>query len=242
MAIKTGEPSNIQVVPWSKVGEHISCLADSLDSLLATIQQKFERNNRNLVLFNLGRRALHEARRVATGIEHPIEEAAWSVRNLHEIDLTIRYIQQSEEHLRDWLGQMTQDEKDIIEGVLVLQDKMKPEDVERSKARLKRVEETGSRLGIAMRRPWNMSHIARATDREKEYKMLYKFYSKYVHPSSWLANGRIERVQSITYKNLLVGLSQVLTRRVYGLLFESFPLSENDVSANRKSFPWEIPL
>ncbi len=102
---------------------------------------------------------------------------------------------------------MLQDEKEIIEGVLVLQDKMKPEDVEGSKARLKRVEEASSRLGIEMRRPWTMNHIARATDREEEYKMLYKFYSKFVHPSSWLANSRIERVQSVTYKNLLVGLA-----------------------------------
>jgi Family of unknown function (DUF5677) len=198
MAIEKGEASKIQIVSWSEVGKHISSLADSLDALLATIQQRFERNDHSLVLFNLGRRALQEARRVAIRIEEPIEETAWSVRNLHEIDLSIRYIQQDEDHLKDWLGQMSQDEKDIIEGVLVLQNKMKSEDVQSSKARLQRVEEGTSRFGFKMRKPWRMSDIARKTDRETEYKMLYKFYSKFVHPSSWLANGRIERVQSTT--------------------------------------------
>src|SRR5208282_5716072 len=137
MKIKIRQRGRIEVRPWAEVGEHVSDLASSLDSLLATAQQRFQRDNRSLAFFNLGRRAFYEVRRVATRLEDPIEELAWSVRNLHEIELTLRYLLQNEAHLNQWLRQMANDEREIVEGVLMLQDKMTSEDVASSNGRLK---------------------------------------------------------------------------------------------------------
>ena len=83
-----------------------------------------------------------------------------------------------------------------------------------------------------------MQYLAQATDREHEYQTFYKFFSKFVHPSSWLVNGQRERTGASGYRNLIVGLAQVLARRIYGLLFEEYPLEESDVVPGSHSKPW----
>ena len=235
------DSSRLEVRPWPEVGSHISVLASTLDSLLATIQHRFERNNRNLALFSLGYKALQEVRRVVTHLEDEIEQLAWSVRNLHEIDLILRYVLQSEANLKHWVGQMLADEKEIVEGFLVLEDVISSEQSIQFKERLKRLEEVCARLGLTMQRPWRIDQLAKATNRQKEYRNLYKFYSKFVHPSSWLVNGRKERTGSVMYRNLLVVLSQALTRRIYGLLAEEFELHESAIMQGARSTPWEEP-
>jgi hypothetical protein len=239
MAIKKGDTHKLEVMPWPKVADHVRDLADSIDTLLATIQARFERNNRNLVLFNLGFRAVYELRRVATHIEGDIEELAWSVRNLHEIDLTLRYVLQSAEYLDEWTAQMLTDEKDVVEGFLSLADKLPAQDRVQFEQRLQRIQEASRKLGLQMRRPWSMRHLAQATSREREYDTFDKFFSKFVHPSSWLLNGRRERTGATGYRNLIVGLAQVLARRIYGLLFEEYRLEERDVVPGARCRPWE---
>ncbi|MBI4522912.1 MAG: hypothetical protein HY695_03760 [Deltaproteobacteria bacterium] len=223
---------------WPKVKSHVLDLADSLDALLATIQDRLDRNDRNLCLFNLGARAMHEVRRVAQALEGDIEDSAWRVRNLHEIDLTLRYILQSDEHLAEWTGQMLTDEKDVVEGFMTLAAKLSPRDRARLEERLARIRETSTRLGLEMRRPWLMRNLAKATNREREYQMFYKFFSKFVHPSAWLVNGRWERTGGPTYRNLIVGLTQGLCRRIYGLLFDEYRLDERDIVPGSHSRPW----
>ena len=239
--MKIRQRGRIEVRPLAEVGEHVSELASSLDSLLVTVQQRFKRDSRSLAFFNLGRRAYYEVQRVASRLEDSIEELASSVRNLHEIELTLRYLLQNEAHLNQWLGQMANDEREIVEGFLMLQDKMTPEDVARSNARLKTLEDTCSRLGFERRTPWTMRQLSRSSKRTREYDTFYKFYSMFVHPSSWLVNGQSVQVQSVSYKSLLVSLAQVIARRVYGLLLVEFELSESDLLANAKSAGRKTP-
>ncbi len=238
MPVKKGNIHRPQEMPWPRVREHVLDVASSLDALLATIQDRVERNDRNLARFNLGSRAVHELRRVADHLEGNLEELAWSVRNLHEIDLTLRYIQQSDERLAEWTAQMLTDEKDVVEGFLTLAAKLPPQERARLEERLDRIQETSATLGLQMRRPWSMRSLAQGTGREHEYDTFYKFFSKFVHPSSWIVNGRRERTGATVYRNLIVGLAQVLARRIYGLLFDEYRLEESDVVQGSHSRPW----
>jgi hypothetical protein len=241
MPIKKGDISRMETVSWSKVAEHLLDLTNSVDALLATIQGRFERNDLNVGLFNLGFRAINELRRVARDVEGPIEELAWSVRNLHEIDLTLRYVLQSQENLAEWTDQMLTDEKDVVEGFLTLGDQFAAEDRLRLEERLRRIHDAARRLDAKMRRPWAMRHLAQATNREKEYETFYKFLSKFVHPSSWIVNGRSERTGATEYRNLILGLAQVLARRIYGLLYDHCGLEEQDVVEGTHSVRWQAP-
>lgn len=237
MPIRKDEKHRIGAAPWSRVTDHILDLAVSLESLLATIQTGQERNDNNVALFNLGRRAAHEVRRVAPHVESELAEIAWSIRSLHEIDLTLRYLLQGEEHFNEWQAQMLADEKDIVEGFLL--SEQVPADQRASwEERLRRVQETSARLGLEMRRRLTTRQLARQTGREAEYDAFFKFLSKFVHPSSWLVNGRAERINADGYRNLLVGLSQVLARRIYGILFEHYRLQDADLLPGARSVPW----
>lgn len=238
MPIKKGNTHKLEEMHWPKVRNHVLDLASALDALLAAIQGRVERNDRNLSLFNLGFRAVHELRRVAEHLEGNVEELAWSTRNLHEIDLTLRYIVQSDEHLAEWTAQMLTDEKDVVEGFLTLATKLPQQERVRLERRLERIQETSARLGVEMPRPWSMRSLARGTDREREYNAFYKFFSKFVHPSSWLVNGRRERISETGYRNLVVGLAQVLARRIYGLLFDEYRVEESDIVHGSHSRPW----
>jgi len=134
---------------------------------------------------------------------------------------------------------MLTDEKDVVEGFLTLADQYSEHQRLTFEERLRRIQEASSRLGLEMRRPWSMGHLAKATNREREYKIFYKFFSKFVHPSSWLVNARRERTGAAAYRNLIVGLAQVLARRVYGILFDHYQLEEVDVVQGSCSSPWE---
>jgi hypothetical protein len=138
---------------------------------------------KNVVLFNLGRRALHELWRVAAHVEGNIEELAWSVRNLHEVDLTLRYVLQRDENLTEWTAQMLTDEQDVVGGFLTLADQFSEHQRLLFRERLGSIREASAKLGLEMRRPWSMRHLAKATKREGEYDLFYKFFSKFVlHP------------------------------------------------------------
>jgi hypothetical protein len=241
MPIKKGDVSRLETVSWSQVADHIADLTNSVDALLATIQGRFERNDRNLCFFNLGFRAVNELRRVGRDVEGPIEELAWSVRNLHEIDLTLRYIMQEEEKLNEWIAQMLTDEKDVVEGFLTLSSQFTDADRLRLQERLQRIQDAAKRFGTPMRRPWAMRQLAQATGREKEYEISYKFFSKFVHPSSWIINYRSEKTNAAEYRNLILGMAQVLARRIYGLLFDHYKLEEGDVIEGAHSTRWQAP-
>lgn len=133
---------------------------------------------------------------------------------------------------------MLTDEKDVVEGFLTLAAKLPQQECARLEERLERIRETSARLRLEMRRPWAMRSLARGTDREREYDTFYKFFSKFVHPSSRLVNGRGERTGAAGYRNLIVGLAQVLARRICGLLFEEYRLEESDVVQGRSCRPW----
>jgi hypothetical protein len=106
---------------------------------------------------------------VARHFEGEIEELAWSVRNLHEIDLTLRYVLQSTESLEEWTAQILTDEKDVVQGFLTLADKYPDQARAEFERRLQKIEKVSQRLGLEMRRPWSMRHLAKATGREAEY-------------------------------------------------------------------------
>ena len=107
---------NLTEVPWRQVAEHLEALLDGLHSVLSTIQSGFDRDNRSLGLFNLGFRAARELQRAISWLLEPNDLLAWCVRNLFELDLTLRRVTDSDDALKLWTGQMLKDEQDIVQG------------------------------------------------------------------------------------------------------------------------------
>lgn len=177
-----------------------------------------------IIFFNLGYRALSDLRSAAELVQGDICTLAWHVRNLHEIDLTLRYITSDEANVAVWSAQMFGDEIDVVEGFLVLAKEMSTADRERLTARAAGIRSHAIAMGLTIGRPWRTSEIAKATGRDLEYRLFYKFYSKFVHPTSWIVNGRPARTGSQAYRDLLVGLAQALGDRISRIMIEQFHL------------------
>lgn len=232
------EIAALAVAPWPDVKLHIDGIADELDAVLATIQATRERDNQSLALFNLGRRALYEVRRVATHLEDDITELAWSVRNLHEIDLILQRIADDPDAMLEWTAQMVTDEEEIAKGFLALGEILPEEQKALLRQRVQAVTQAAANLKLEHKRPWSMARLAMATGRADEYAVFYRLFSKFVHPSSWLVNANRDRIESYGYRNLLVGLTQVLGRRVRQVLVDTMGLAAHEIAATSTSAPW----
>ncbi|HYX71131.1 MAG TPA: hypothetical protein VE732_00045, partial [Nitrososphaera sp.] len=73
---------------------------------------------------------------------------------------------------------------------------------------------------------------------EVEYRMLYKFLSKYVHPTSWLINANPDRTDSDLYRNMLVGLVQIFAGRIQRDIESDFDLKDRVQVTGHRCVRW----
>jgi hypothetical protein len=234
----SSDSNNLRAVSWEELAEHLNQRVLSLHSLLLTVQSAFDRNNRNLAIFNLGQRAAEEIDRAKKWLLDSNELLAWSVRNLYEIHLTLRKVLQSEEFLNQWLGQFFNDDREIIAGFQELRDRYPTPVNELHDRQQEGLKQVCDNLGIEMSRPWRVPELARSVGREVEYRMFYKFLSKYVHPTSWLINANLDRTNSDLYRNMLVGLTQILAGRIQSEIESDFDLKDRVQVTGHRCVRW----
>jgi hypothetical protein len=89
-----------------------------------------------------------------------------------------------------------------------------------------------------MARPLPVRNLAAVVGREAEYQLFYKFYSKFAHPTSWIVNSDPQRIGSVMYRNLLLGLAQVFADRMSLLLLETFRIQETSIMPGAEAADW----
>jgi hypothetical protein len=230
--------NNLLQAPWEQVSEHLGKRVELFHSLLGILQSGFDRNDRNLALFNIGYRAAQEVGRTSHWLHESNDLVAWCVRNLYELDLILNKILSSTEALNNWLGQFAKDEIDIIEGFQTIRD-ISSERVNEHFGQLSaKIKKFSQSSGFEMSGPWITAKLAKSIGREGEYRLFYKFLSKYVHPSSWSINANQARINSDDYRNILVGLVQILERRLYDRLEKEFDLAGRVSPTEQRCSPW----
>ena len=231
-------------VPLDELESHLAKKISELHSLLATIQSTFERNNTSLALFNLGYRTVYELDKIKRHLNDYTDQIAWSVRNLCELNLVLLHVLESEENLKNWLEQMPSDEKDIIEGFLILKDKFHIEDKERLENRLNGLKATCTRLGLDMKRPWKIFNLAEWQESLMSINCFFINFIRNLFIRQWwiCGNGCVDRINSPMYKNLLIGLAQIFVDRNYELLLDKFNIDKSNIISNAVAVPWETPL
>jgi hypothetical protein len=86
------------------------------------------------------------------------------------------------------MGQAAGDEKAITEGLLGLAQDESRSAVGILRNRLSEIDDICKRHGIDPSRPFQIGNLARDVGCTEDYNALYKLFSKYVHPSSYLVN------------------------------------------------------
>lgn len=114
-----------------------------------------------------------------------------------------------------WLGQLAGDEVQILEGVLTLANGAKREHIATLNSRLIEISAICKRHGINPSKPFQIAELARIMNRSEDYNALYKLFSKYVHPSSWLVNNSEEITQNTDTLNIFVIHSQLYSGDSY---------------------------
>jgi len=175
-------------MPPEEVPKHLRGLAQKVRQLLVSIGSSISRSNERDAVTNLAKRTAAELEQLASFYPSSIEGVAWCTRNLFEVNLVLRYVLLDPKHVNEWMGQAAGDEKEITEGLLSLTgDESRPE-VRVLRNRLSQIDEICKRHGIEPSHPFRIADLARDVGRTDDYKALYKLFSKYVHPSSYVIN------------------------------------------------------
>ena len=205
-------------MPDHQVSEHLKKLSSTVGALARDIGIRTERSNASVAYANLANRTATELSRLASFYLSDIEGAAWCARNIFEINLVLRYISRGTENLHRWMGQFAGDEKQIIEGFLTLSSDSNLPEKKVLQDRLVAIDAITARHNIQASGPFNIKTIADQEQLGEEYVGLYKLFSKYVHPSSWLVNASAESVQSKEYLNIFVIYAQLHASDSYSRL------------------------
>lgn len=193
-----------------KVSGHLQGLSSQCSALAAKIDADIVRTDRTVALANFCAYIARELLQLSSFYPNNVSGLAWCARNLFETNLIVRHILTSEENLRAWLGQMLQDEKDFIDGVLsVAVEEQGREAVIHLRNRLKQLDEMGRRHSIEYSKPRPMRSLAKGLGIEDEYVGLYKLFSKYVHPTSLLINAWSRQEAETLWLNVFLVKAQI---------------------------------
>jgi hypothetical protein len=229
----------LREVPPDELSRHLGELVKGMESALATIQSGFDRDNRSLALFNLGFRATREFERLREWLSKSNDLLSWCVRNLYEIDLILRRIISSDELLKEWIGQSLKDEEDIVTGFQTLREHYSPAANQLHDKIKETIAQFRSDHEFEPPGAWNVRVQAQAVGREKEHRLMYKFLSKYIHPTSWIVNRDSERTNCDSYRNLLIGIAQVLIHGIRATLESAFEIQGRVQITNARAIPWK---
>jgi len=141
-----------------------------------------------------------------------LEILALATRNTFELYLRLKHILASDANAQSWRNEAVTDHLEIYEGILELDG---PESAKRTiAAECEAIRQDAVGRGL---RPADhlerVGSLAHAAGLDREYKAFYKFYSKLVHPSSFLVN-RPTAATTPAFRSTLIFNLQVYGHRV----------------------------
>jgi hypothetical protein len=179
-----------------------------LKGLLELIEQSGINRERKFIDFRILSATIKEIQRISVN-ELNNETLALSTRNVFELNMIYQYTSLNDENLREWIGNRANDEIEILEGILTLSEKTNSEDEKIAKARIDNIRTTAQNKNYKISKQLTTNVLAEKVGLFKEYKGLFKLYSKFIHPTSYLINSNPEAVNSLQYKNIFLMQFQI---------------------------------
>jgi len=133
---------------------------------------------------------------------------AWIARNMFEIYLIVRSVLSSDENAKKFISRHAFDEIDILDGIKKIPESGHSKETTVIDKRIGVINDLVEKHGMTFSKAPRMAELAGETGLTNDYEGFYKFYSKYVHPSSWLILGDREKVHSSEYRNIFLIMAQ----------------------------------
>jgi len=197
-ALKFGDVSELK----NKIVSDVS----NIEAFMNRFKEKHKRNTKNVVLFNILRKAITYMECLKLGIDGPTEQLAFSTRSLFELNLITRYVLKSEENLDRFVYQSAVNKRETYEGILTLSDDPSNPNAKDIRKEIERID--GLLKGKDARKLPSTKDMAKGLDALDEYIGLFKLYCNYVHPSSYTINAGSEEVHSPYIRNVFLIKSQ----------------------------------
>lgn len=159
-------------------------------SVCSWIKSNRPRDERSVTLLNLLSSSAQYLRVASDNLEAHISIVALVTRSLYELNVRVRAILSSDEHLQNWLSEALTDKIQTLEGLMEL-NTVHDMTAERSilLAEISRLNDLRKKYKLpTIKRPADAGVIAREVGLNDEHKALFKLFSKLVHPSSYLIN------------------------------------------------------
>lgn len=205
-----------------QLSKKIFSLETSINNYCTKIRTTTERNMRNLAIYNIAIRLVIELNRIRQWLKESNDMLGWCSRNIFELNLTLRYILQSENNVNIWMWQRFSDEIQILEGILGSVKNMNHRAVTILTNRINEIKKKTKENKIVLSNHVPISKLATKVGLQSEYRAFFKLYSKYVHPSSWNLNSLPEQVNSNELKNSLLVLAYDYGFDIYKIIQNEF--------------------
>jgi hypothetical protein len=122
---------------------------------------------------------------------HQVLKLAAATRNLFELSLTIDYVCTSGQSMDRFIVDADIDELEIMEKFLTIDDQDPNHEAgPKAQERERQLREQIAKANLTGRRPLQTFEIARAVNRETDYRQWYSVYSKMTHATGWAILGR----------------------------------------------------
>jgi hypothetical protein len=206
--LSDSDPSHVRTGAFKDVAAALNDISSKLLHVSLRAESRSPRSDDIVAISRLLKRASHETARLCNACPTAADLAAWSARNLFELFVVFQTIVKSPEMMKRWISQTMADEIQVLEASRPWNN---------SAARQSKLDDAlldlhqrCARLGLdAKAREFNIKVLAGNLGLKDEYEMLFKFSSKFVHPSAALVNGRLES-DDVFYTNLFAARIQVI--------------------------------
>jgi len=210
----------VREVEPQEIPARIRAIAADMRKMVSNGSRSVRRTNERDVIVNFAKESALQLERLADWYPQVIEGVAWTTRNLFEIDVLLRWVLLNPTNCNKWLGQIAGDEQQLIEGFLTLTEGQDRPQARGLRERMQEIKRMCEKHGIDPAKPMRADKLAAETGQLEDYTALYKLFSKYVHPSSWLLNSPESSRRSSQYLNIFVMHAQLYAFDTYSRVKE----------------------
>jgi hypothetical protein len=143
-----------------------------------------------------------------------------NTRNIFELYLILLHIYDNPENQMKWMGQMSTDHRDVINGFCELFDRS-PVETKILQDSLSELESLFKKTDMIAGRGFNIRELAENQQLLPDYLAIYKLCSKLAHPTSYKVNGR----DAISFANQ----NQAILKHAAGYFANRFRLKLEEI-------------
>lgn len=176
----------------AQVRSHFEKIRNRLDGSEAWVAEHVERDAQRVLCSNLIKATAEYLVVARSSLESHISVSALATRNIYEINLQLRALLEIEGRQDAWQSEAVLDKRQMLEGIMALsqnENSKLSNETHILQSEVLRLTE----LIVKYNLPSISSHtqpakLAKKLGMESEHASMFKFYSKLVHPTSYLVN------------------------------------------------------